>query len=85
MRVLKRDLTISNMEENKVYFKAGDIVTLNKNIPNKPIMMVIRKESRIFKKQDDSNNLRGIRCIWFTVNGELQEGVFNTKDIEIIK
>lgn len=69
---------------DKIYFKAGDIVTLNKNIPNKPIMLVIKKESRIFKK-DDESNLKGIRCIWFTTNGELQENVFNTKDIELIK
>lgn len=84
MKDQKKDLMILKMEENKIYFKAGDIVTLNKDIPNKPIMLVIKKESRIFKK-DDESNLKGIKCIWFTTNGELQECIFNTKDIELVK
>lgn len=71
------------MEENddKVYFQAGDIVTLRQNIPNKPIMYVIKKETSMFKHQKKDNVLKGIRCRWFTTNGEPQEEVFNTKDL----
>lgn len=67
---------------DKIYFSPGDLVTLNKDIPNKPIMMVIRKETSMFKHQSDSKDiLKGIRCMWFTKNGELQEHIYNTKDL----
>jgi uncharacterized protein YodC (DUF2158 family) len=70
--------------ENKIYFQPGDIVTLNKDIPNKPIMYVIKKETRTFRP--DLKNLKedfllGIKCRWFTSLGELQESVFSTKDL----
>jgi hypothetical protein len=70
--------------ENKIYFQPGDIVTLNKDIPNKPIMYVIKKETRTFRP--DLKNLKedfllGIKCRWFTTTGELQESVFSTKDL----
>ena len=70
------------MEEEKIYFVPGDLVTLNKDLPNKPIMMVTRKETSMFKHQSTNKDiLKGIRCIWFTENGELQEFIFNTKDL----
>lgn len=70
--------------EEKIYFTAGDIVTLNKDIPNKPIMIVVKKESSMFK-HDKEVPLRGIRCRWFTTSGEMQESIFNTKDLILIK
>jgi len=36
------------MEEN-VFFNPGDIVTLKKSIPNAPKMLVIKKETSLFK------------------------------------
>ena len=52
-------------------------------------MIVVRKETSIFKHdskrlQDKKPILIGIRCRWFTVSGELQEAVFNTKDLLLI-
>ena len=47
-------------------------------------MIVVRKETSLFKhdKLKDKNHiLLGIRCRWFTNTGELQEAVFNTKDL----
>lgn len=78
------------MEETNIYFNPGDIVTLKQDIPNKPIMLVIKKVTSIFKHdnkkmEDKKSALIGIKCRWFTTTGELQEGVFNTKDIELIK
>jgi len=68
--------------EDKVFFKPGELVTLRQDIPNKPIMLVIRKETYIFKNKDDSEpTLKGIRCRWFTSDGLLQESIFNTKDL----
>lgn len=73
------------MMDDKIYFNAGDLVTLNKDIPNKPVMIVVKKETSMFKNQTKDNNiLKGIRCRWFTTTGELQEAVFNTKDLNII-
>lgn len=69
--------------EDKTYFMAGDIVTLRQDIPNKPTMIVVKKETTVFKKDD--NNLKGIRCMWFTTTGEIQEYIYNTKDLIKIK
>lgn len=75
------------MEEN-IFFNPGQVVTLKQDIPNKPIMIVVRKENyTLFKnrEEDKKNVLKGIRCRWFTTSGELQEEVFNTKDLILIK
>ena len=52
-------------------------------------MLVVKKETSLFKheakKEDKKPILIGIRCRWFTTNGELQEAVFNTKDIKLIE
>lgn len=67
--------------EEKIFFMPGDIVTLKQDIPNKPVMLVIKKETCIFKHQEDNNILKGIKCMWFTKNGDIQEYIFNTKDL----
>ncbi len=74
------------MEEKSIYFSPGDIVQLKQDIPNKPTMIVVRKETSVFKHDskrlsDKKPILIGIRCRWFTNSGELQEAIFNTKDI----
>ncbi len=71
---------------DRVFLNPGDRVQLRQDIPNKPIMVVVRKETSIFKHdgkriQDKKPILIGIRCRWFTTNGELQESVFSTKDL----
>ena len=77
------------MEETNVYFNPGDIVMLKQNIPNKPTMIVVKKETSLFKHdskrlEDKRPVLKGIRCRWFTSTGELQESIFNTKDLQKI-
>lgn len=68
--------------EEKIYFMPGDVVTLKQNIPNKPTMLVIKVVTSIFKnKLDKKDILKGILCRWFTLDGLLQESVFNTKDL----
>lgn len=62
--------------DDKVYFKPGDLV--RSKLPNSPAMLVLRKETALFK---DNQSLKGIKCRWFTDSGELQEAVFNTKDL----
>lgn len=70
--------------EEKIFFKPGDIVTLKQNIPNKPTMIVVCKASS-YIRDPKSNYFRGIKCRWFTSNMELQESIFNTKDLLIIR
>ena len=74
-------------EQQKVFFNAGDVVCLKQDIPNKPKMIVVKKESSIFKHTQDPEHkiLIGIKCRWFTDNGFLQESIFNTKDLKLIK
>lgn len=62
-------------------FFPGDLVSLRQDLPNKPVMIVVRKESTIFRDDTKNNNLKGIRCRWFTTTNELQEAVWNTKDL----
>ena len=76
--------------ETNIYFNPGDVVQLKQDIPNKPIMIVVRKETSIFKHdqkrlEDKKPILIGIKCRWFTKDGTLQEAIFNTKEIELIK
>ena len=72
--------------EDKIFLNPGEIVTLKQDIPNKPVMIVIKKETSVFKHDNKRLNdkkpiLIGIRCRWFTTTGELQEATFSTKDL----
>ena len=67
----------------KVFFMPGDLVTLRQELPNKPVMIVVKKVSYTFKDKEIIT-LKGIKCRWFTKNNELQEAVFNTKDLILI-
>ena len=68
--------------EDKIFYTPGMRVQLKQDIPNKPIMIVVKKETSMFKNVDKDNILKGIRCMWFTTTGELKEHVFNTKDLK---
>lgn len=77
------------MEDNNIYFNPGDLVQLRQDLPNKPVMIVVRKETSIFKhdskRPDRKSVLIGIKCRWFTTEGALQEAIFSTKDLILIK
>lgn len=69
-------------EQDKIFFLPGMLVTLKQDIPNKPIMIVVKKDTFVFKHSDNKDPiLRGIKCRWFTKEGLLQEAIFNTKDL----
>lgn len=75
--------------ETNIFFNPGDVVRLKQDIPNRPTMIVVRKETSIFKHDqkrliDKKPILIGIRCRWFTTDGTMQESIFNTKDLELI-
>lgn len=66
--------------EEKIFFTAGDVVTLRQEVPNKPIM-VVRSIDKV-AQQGEKPMLFGITCFWFTDTGEFQQQRFNTKDLE---
>lgn len=41
------------MEDEKIYFAPGDVVTLRQDLPNKPTMLVVRKKTLTMK--DDTS------------------------------
>jgi hypothetical protein len=49
-------------------------------------MIVVQKKTLTIKPKEGnaSNFFQGIVCRWFTSTGELQEAVFNTKDLILI-
>ena len=40
------------MENDKTYFLPGDLCTLRQDIPNKPTMLVVKKETMTFRIDD---------------------------------
>lgn len=70
--------------EEKVYFLPGEVVTLKQDLPNKPEMIVVKRETKTFKINKTSEKedyFIGIKCRWFTTAGAVQEAIFNTKDL----
>jgi len=74
-------------QKDKVFLKPGDIVTVKQDVPNRPTMVVMRKESNFFKDNTSTgtSSLKGIRCRWFTTDGREQQAVFSTKDLILLK
>lgn len=70
-------------DENYVFFSPGDLVTVRHAVDNKPVMWMVEKMTKNIRTADGNfeNMFLGIKCRWFDINGDLQEAVFNTKDI----
>lgn len=79
-----------NMEirDQYSYFCPGDIVKVRHNIDYVPDMWVVEKVSRNIKNKE-TNEIEtmflGIKCRWFNAQGDLQEAVFNTKDLKKVE
>lgn len=70
------------INDTKQFFLPGDVVTVKQDIANKPQMLVVKKVTKTIKMNDSrSDFFQGILCRWFTTSGEIQEAVFNTKDL----
>lgn len=76
----------------KVYFSAGDLVMVKHDIKNKPVMIVKSVDKITLSKtratastgstsDTTAGGLLGVTCFWFSVNMELQQARFNTKDL----
>ena len=64
--------------EEKVFYLPGEVVTLRQDIPYKPKMIVVKKETMTFRPSKDEKRddyFIGIRCRWFSTEGVLQEAV----------
>lgn len=71
-------------EEFKDYLLPGMIVKVNKDLDNRPVMVVKGKETNRFipnKEESGKDFLQGIKCFWFSTDQKYQEAVFNTKDL----
>ena len=70
------------------YYAPGDLVKVRHDIDYVPDMWVVEKVSRNIKNKD-TNEIEtmflGIKCRWFNAQGDLQEAVFNTKDLKKIE
>lgn len=73
---------LEEIKKEKIYFSAGDVVTIKHDIDNKPKMLVKEIVKKLVK---DDNHFQGIRCFWYTSEGLYQEQVFSTKDLKLIK
>lgn len=70
------------MEKEKQFFLPGDTVVLRQDLPYKPKMYVVKKVNKTFRTESLKGDFfQGILCRWFTSSGELQEAIFNTKDL----
>lgn len=72
------------MESDKLYYLPGDICEVKHKIPNKPIMVVKKKLTKMVRPGPADirkDFLLGIVCYWFTLEGAYQEQVFSTKDL----
>lgn len=74
---------MENFNELKFY-APGDLVQVRHNIDYVPTMFVVEKVTRnIRNREGDSEPMfLGIKCRWFNANGDLQEAIFNTKDLK---
>lgn len=68
----------------KIFFSAGDLVTLKQELPNKPVMLV-QTVDKIPMKEGDRVSLLGVTCIWFSVDHAMHKCRFNTKDIKKVE
>ena len=73
-----------NIEQDKIYFVAGDIVEVRHNIENKPKMFVTDKITKSIKDKDGNieNVFLGLKCKWYDKNQVLHEAIFSTKDLK---
>ena len=75
---------IMNIEQEKIYFVAGDIVEVRHNIENKPKMFVTDKITKSIKDKDGNivNVFLGLKCRWYDKTQVLHEAIFSTKDLK---
>ena len=70
----------TRIEEDKIYFRPGDVVTLRQHTKmHCPAMLIITKDYSSFK-----DGMLGMRCRWFTTTNQLQEAIFNTRDLILL-
>ena len=75
---------IMNIEQEKIFFIAGDIVEVRHDIENKPKMFVTDKVTKSIKDKDGNveNVFLGLKCKWYDKNQVLHEAIFSTKDLK---
>ena len=70
------------------FYAPGDLVRVRHNIDFVPVMWVVEKISRNIRNKDTGEMetmFLGIICRWFNSHGDLQEAIFNTKDLKKVE
>ena len=69
------------------FYAPGDLVQVRHDIDFVPKMWVTEKVTRNIRNRDGDTEqmFLGIKCRWFDANGDLQEAVFNTKDLKKVE
>lgn len=70
------------------FYAPGDLVKVRHNIDFVPVMWVVEKISRNIRNKDTGETetmFLGIKCRWFNSHGDLQEAIFNTKDLKKVE
>ena len=75
---------MTNLEPEKTFFVAGDLVEVRHDIENKPKMFVTEKVTKSIKDKDGNveNVFIGLRVKWFDKQQVLHEAIFSTKDLK---
>jgi len=72
------------MNFEKVFYLPGDLCEVKHDIPNKPVMIVKNKASRMIRaipSDIKKESLLGIVCYWFSTDLYYHEQTFSTKDL----
>lgn len=85
--MFRRNMEMEN-KDSYLYYAPGDLVKVRHNIDFVPAMWVVEKISRNIRNKDTGEMetmFLGIKCRWFNSNGDLQEAIFNTKDLKKVE
>lgn len=78
---------MNNLNENYCYYAPGQLVRVRHNVEFRPKMWITEKCSRNIKNPTSGAiepSFIGMKCRWFNADGDLQEGIFSTKDLELV-
>ena len=69
-----------------LYYSPGDRVTVRHDIPNKMTGWIVEKVNKNIKNVEGGydNLFVGMKVRWFDKNGDLQEAIFSTKDLQLV-
>jgi len=80
-------MNMNTLNEAVIYYAPGQLVRVRHEVENRPIMWIVEKSSRNMRNPNTNEVepvFQGMKCRWFDTNMNLQESIFNTKDLELV-